>query len=65
MKFAQGDFEPQKFKDQGCLSKLTNVLLLTFTGVFLVIPVELLDNLCKIFKLFGLIFGGPKGVQKV
>ena len=40
-------------------------MLLTFTGIFLVIPVELLDNLCKMFKLPGLLFGGPNGVDKV
>lgn len=65
MKFAQGDFEPQNFKQTSCFSKLVNIMLLTFTGVFFVIPVEILDNLCKMFKLFGLLFGGATGVQKV
>ena len=65
MKFAQGDFEPQNFKQSNCISKLINIMLLTFAGILLVIPVEILDNLCKLFKLFGLAFGGKAGVQKV
>lgn len=44
---------------------MINVLLLTFTGVFFLIPLEILDNLNKIFKLPGLIFGGIKGVECV
>lgn len=65
MKFAQGDFEPQNFKKLGCLNKFVNILLLTFTGAFFLIPIEILDNLSKIFQLPGLVFGGTKGVRKV
>jgi len=44
---------------------LINVLLLTFTGAFFLVPLEILDNLGKIMRLPGLIFGGTKGVDKV
>lgn len=40
-------------------------MLLTFAGVFLVVPVEILDHLNKILKLPGLLVGGPNGVKKV
>ena len=49
MKFAQGDYEPQNFKKNGCFSKILKIFLLTFFGAFLIIPLELLDNLSKIF----------------
>ena len=58
MKFAQGDFEPQNFKSSGFFNKAKNILLLTFIGSFYLIPIELLDNFCKIFKLPGLLLGG-------
>ena len=65
MKFAQGDYEPQNFKKLGCIKKILKIMLLTFIGSFLIVPLELLDNLCKIIQLPGLIFGGPNGVIKV
>lgn len=40
-------------------------MLLTFTGSFLVLPIEILDNLNKVLRLPGLMFGGTGGVQKV
>ena len=40
-------------------------MLLTFSGGFLVVPIEILDNLNKVFRLPGLLFGGTRGVSKV
>ena len=65
MKFAQGDFEPQNFKKTGFFNKIMNIMLLTFTGGLLVVPIEILDNLNKVFRLPGLILGGTRGVEKV
>jgi hypothetical protein len=65
MKFAQGDFEPQNFYKIGCFRKLKSVILLTFIGVYQSIFIEVMDNLCKIFSFFGLLFGGTKGVDCV
>lgn len=65
MKFAQGDFEPQNFRSLRCFNKLLNMILLTFVGASVSILMELLDNACRIFKVFGLTFGGTKGVQRI
>ena len=65
MKFAQGDFEPHNFKALGCFGRLVNIMILTFIGVLFTGPIEILDNLCKMFTLPGLLFGGANGVQKV
>ena len=48
-----------------CLTRMISILILTIVGSLLLIPVEIIDNLSKLFKFFGLIFGGPKGVEKV
>lgn len=42
-----------------------NIMLLTFTGGLLVVPIEILDNLTKVFRLPGLILAGTRGVEKV
>lgn len=65
MKFAQGDFEPQNFNMLPCLSKLMNFLILTIIGSIMFVIIEVLDSLKNILKLFGLLFGGSKGVEKV
>jgi len=62
IKFSQGDFEPQAFAKNSCIGKLINIALLTFAGCFLLVPLEVLDNLTKIFKLPGLLLGGTNGV---
>lgn len=36
--------------------------MLTFIGAFLIIPIELLDNLSKLLKLPAVLLGGAKGV---
>ena len=38
---------------------------MTFMGVLRCVPIEILDNLSKIIKLPGLLFGGINGVKKV
>ena len=65
MKFAQGDFEPQNFNTLPCLSKLMNFLILTIIGSVMFVIIEVLDSLKNILKLFGLLFGGSKRVEKV
>lgn len=65
IKFVQGDFEPHKFKKISCFAKILNMLFLSFIGILFLIPIEILDNLVKIFKLPGLLIGGPNGVLKV
>jgi hypothetical protein len=65
MKFAQGFFEPQNLKKASCLARFVSMLMLTFVGAILFIPIELIDNLCKIAKLPGLLVGGTKGVECV
>lgn len=65
MKFAQGDFEPHNFKALGCFGRFVNIMILTFIGVFFTAPIEILDNLTKMFTLPGLLFGGATGVSKV
>lgn len=39
--------------------------MLTFIGAILLLPIELLDNISKLFKFIGLILRGTKGVEKV
>ena len=65
MKFTMGEFEPQNFKKLFFVNRIIDISLMTFIGAFLLVPVEILDNMCKLFKLPGLLFGGSKGVQKV
>lgn len=65
MKFSQGDFEPQNFRNANYLVKLVNVFFLTFLGALFIVPLEVLDNLSKFCKLPGLIFGGVKGAERV
>ena len=48
-----------------CFYKFLNFLLLTFIGAALLLPIELLDNTSKLFKFFGLMLNGTKGVEKV
>ena len=48
-----------------CFLKFANILILTFIGLVFIAPIEFCDNLCKMFKLPGLLCGGTKGVNKV
>ena len=48
-----------------CFLKFVNITILTFIGLIFIAPIEILDNLCKMFKLPGLLLGGVKGVEKV
>lgn len=42
-----------------------NFLILTIVGSIMFVIIEVLDSLKNILKLFGLLFGGSKGVEKV
>ena len=55
MKFAQGDFEPQNFKEINCISKIFHFFLLTFIGASFMVLLEILDNVSKVFGFFGLV----------
>lgn len=66
IKFSQEDFEYDNYSRLSCYMKFFNNLLLTFGGVFLLVPLEILDSLHKILTLPGLILGcGVGGVQFV
>lgn len=63
IKFSQGEFEPQNIRKQSYLKVTFNTIMLTFLGAIFIIPLEILENVCKIAKLPAILLGGLKGVK--
>lgn len=66
LKFTNKEFSSIKRSQQSCLRKALNLLLLTFVGILMMIPLELIDSLIKIGSVFDSLFGCfVKGKQPV
>lgn len=48
LKFMSREYESSRFSQLSSFRKLSNVALLTFVGVALTVPLEIIENLTKI-----------------
>ena len=65
MKFSENEYSSDASSKKTRCRRCCNINLLTFTGIILIMPLELLENISKITSLFGAVFGCYKGYNSV